>query len=74
LTDPAPYIAAFGPVAGVLVYLWINRAQKPPPQSDDPMRSISSKLDAIRDDLTDVFSLLSDISKDTAVLKDRGKN
>jgi hypothetical protein len=71
MADLAPYVAAFGPVAGVFLYLWANRAQKPSERSDDPLRAVNANLTAIRDDLGDVFDRLGDIHTALEVLKDR---
>lgn len=71
MADVAPYIASFGPVAGVFIYLWVNRAQKPAPSQDDPMRMVNSNLAAIREDLGDIFNRLGDIHTGLEVLKDR---
>ena len=70
MADVAPYIASFGPVAGVFIYLWVNRAQKPAVQ-DDPMKMVNANLSAIRDDIGDVFDRLGDIHTALEVLRDR---
>ncbi len=70
MADVAPYIASFGPVAGVFIYLWVNRAQKPAVQ-DDPMKMVNANLSAIREDLGDIFNRLGDIHTGLEVLKDR---
>ena len=58
---PTELIAAFGPVAGVFAFLWINRTQSKGEKPADP----SIKLDAI-------VMAQTEILKQLAVLLDRG--
>lgn len=56
------YVAAFGPVAGVFAFLWMNRSQSKGENPADP----SVKLDAILNGQSDIKQML-------ALLLDRSK-
>ena len=61
---PTELIAAFGPVGGVFLFLWMNRTQSKGDKAADPMKLIEAKLDHIANNQTD-------IKTDLAVLLDR---
>ena len=61
---PSELIAAFGPVGGVFIYLWINRAQPKSEKTPDPLKQIETRLDHI-------VTSQADIKTDLAILLDR---
>ena len=61
---PTELVAAFGPVAGVFTFLWINRAQSKSEKTQDPLKQIEARLD-------NILAAQTDIKTDLAVLLDR---
>jgi len=61
---PSELVAAFGPVTGVFLFLWINRAQAKAEKTPDPLKQIEARLEHIASGQTD-------IKTDLAVLLDR---
>ena len=61
---PTELVAAFGPVAGVFTFLWINRAQSKSEKTQDPLKQIEARLDGLA-------SGQADIKTDLAILLDR---
>ena len=61
---PSELIAAFGPVGGVFIYLWINWAQSKAEKTLDPLKQIETRLDHI-------VTSQADIKTDLAILLDR---
>jgi len=56
------YVASFGPVAGVFLFMWFNRSQTKAEKPTDPI----AKLDALIEGQTAIMTMLE-------ILKDRIK-
>lgn len=60
-------VATLGPVAGVLAFMWLNRG----PLKGEKADPLSSKIDALLDEVKRSNTAMSDLAKNMAILLDR---
>lgn len=60
-------VTTLGPVAGVALFMWLNRG----PQKGDRADDIGGKLSALLDETKKANSAMADLAKSMAILLDR---
>lgn len=60
-------VATLGPVAGVALFMWLNRG----PQKGDRSDDMAVKLSALLDETKKANSAMADLAKSMAILLDR---